>query len=62
MKIVLEAVLGVIALFAALYAVNMNEQYADLVAAQSAGYCNVKMGSSTATLACNRISRIESDL
>jgi len=60
MRNIIDALAVVIAFFALLAMVNANDKYADLVA--GVGYCNVNMGSTTATLACNRISRIESGL
>jgi len=61
MRNIIDALSIAIGLFAVLALVNANDKYADLVAAQSTGYCNVNFGSTTATLKCDRIARLSND-
>jgi hypothetical protein len=61
MRLAIESLIVVVAFFGVMAAINYNEQYASLVAQQNnpTGYCNVSFGSSKATMACNRISRLD---
>jgi hypothetical protein len=61
MRLTFEVLMLVFGLYAAFYIINLNEEYAEMVAEANnpTGYCNVSFGSSKATMACNRISRLD---
>jgi hypothetical protein len=50
MRLTFEVLLAVFALYAAFYIVNLNEQYADMVA--SVHWCNIQFDGSTADKPC----------
>jgi hypothetical protein len=56
MRLTFEALLIIFALFSAYYIVNLNEQYADMVAATgSVQWCRIEFGSSSADKPCTVI-------
>ena len=50
MRRAFEAVLSVVALYLAYYIINLNEQYADMVA--SVKFCDIQFNDSVATAPC----------
>lgn len=53
MRIALEAVIVAVAFFAVMWVININQQYADMVASQNAPkLVSIKFNSSTASVKC----------
>ena len=53
MRLTFEALLIIFALFSAYYIVNLNEEYADMVAATgSVQWCDIQFDNSTASAPC----------